>query len=207
MNTLHTLYTSSSRRCTLHTLHQHTVYTPHTLFTRAMCTPANSARADSVYPALSLNTLHIMHTYTSTPYTLHILHTQEIQYILHNAHILLPVLWTTYTPCALHPLSTMHILFTLHYNTLCTLYHSHCTHHAYTLFILHTLYPTPCTLSPPVLCTWCMMCTPLYSEQYTQYKDIYRRTIEMLQSVCIFKANCCLKVHNAHLMLSSPISE
>ena len=32
-----------------------------------------------------------------------------------------------------------------------------------------------------------------------QYKDVYRRTIEILQRARIFKANCCLKVHNAYL--------
>ena len=30
-----------------------------------------------------------------------------------------------------------------------------------------------------------------------QYKDVYRRTIEILQRAQIWKANCCLKVHNA----------
>ena len=39
-----------------------------------------------------------------------------------------------------------------------------------------------------------------------QYKDVYRRTIEILQRPHIFKINCCLKVHNAHLKLASPIS-
>ena len=39
-----------------------------------------------------------------------------------------------------------------------------------------------------------------------QYKDVYRRTIEMLQRACNFKVNCCLKVHNAHLKILSPIS-
>ena len=191
---------------TLHTLHPahcaHPAYPVHP----AICTPANSARTDSVYPVLSLNTLHIMHTYTSTPYTLHILQTLHIQYAACCTYPSACTLNNIHTLCSAH---SVHQAHPVHHaiNTLCTLYPSHCTHHAYTLFILHTLYPTPCTLSPPALCTWCMGCTPLYSEQYTQYKDIYRRTIEMLQSVCIFKANCCLKVHNAHLMLSSPISE
>ena len=39
-----------------------------------------------------------------------------------------------------------------------------------------------------------------------QYKDIYRRTIEIPQRSRTFQANCCLKVHNAHLKLLSPIS-
>ena len=39
-----------------------------------------------------------------------------------------------------------------------------------------------------------------------QYKDVYRRTIEMPQRSRTFKVNCCLKVHNAHLKLLSPIS-
>ena len=40
-----------------------------------------------------------------------------------------------------------------------------------------------------------------------QYKDFYRRTIEMPQHACTFKVNCCLKVHNVHLKLLSLISE
>ena len=39
-----------------------------------------------------------------------------------------------------------------------------------------------------------------------QYKDIYRRTIEMPQRAHIFKVDCCLDVHNAHLKLLLPIS-
>ena len=39
-----------------------------------------------------------------------------------------------------------------------------------------------------------------------QYKDVYRRTIEILQRAHIFKVNCCFKVHNANLKLASPIS-
>ena len=39
-----------------------------------------------------------------------------------------------------------------------------------------------------------------------QYKDVYRRTIEMLQRTRIFKVNKWLKVHNAQLKLTSPIS-
>ena len=33
----------------------------------------------------------------------------------------------------------------------------------------------------------------------SQYKDICRRTIEMLQCACILKVNYCLKVRNLHL--------
>ena len=40
----------------------------------------------------------------------------------------------------------------------------------------------------------------------SQYKDVYRRTIEMPQRARTFQVNCCLKVHNAHLKLLSPIS-
>ena len=39
-----------------------------------------------------------------------------------------------------------------------------------------------------------------------QYKDVYRGTIEMLQRARTFQLNCCLKIHNAHLKLLSPIS-
>ena len=39
-----------------------------------------------------------------------------------------------------------------------------------------------------------------------QYKDIYRRTIEILQCTHILKANCCLKVHNVPLTLASSMS-
>ena len=39
-----------------------------------------------------------------------------------------------------------------------------------------------------------------------QYKDVYERTIETLQRAAIFKVNYCLKVHNAHRKLVSPIS-
>ena len=38
------------------------------------------------------------------------------------------------------------------------------------------------------------------------YDDINRRTIEIPQHACIFKANYCLKVHNAPLILVSSIS-
>ena len=40
-----------------------------------------------------------------------------------------------------------------------------------------------------------------------QYKDVYRRTIEMPQRTRNFNVNCCLKVHNAHLNLLSPIRD
>ena len=39
----------------------------------------------------------------------------------------------------------------------------------------------------------------------TQCKNVYRRTIEIPQRTRIFKANYCLKVHNAHIKLASPI--
>ena len=39
-----------------------------------------------------------------------------------------------------------------------------------------------------------------------QYKDVYRRTIEMPQRARTFQVNCCLKVHDAHLKLLWPIS-
>ena len=32
-----------------------------------------------------------------------------------------------------------------------------------------------------------------------QYKDIFRKTIELLQRARILKVNYCLKVHNVHL--------
>ena len=34
----------------------------------------------------------------------------------------------------------------------------------------------------------------------TQYKEVYRRTIEILQWAPTFKVNCCFKVHNLHLL-------
>ena len=37
------------------------------------------------------------------------------------------------------------------------------------------------------------------------YKDVYMRTIEILQCAHIFKANCCLKVQDVHLKLALPI--
>ena len=40
----------------------------------------------------------------------------------------------------------------------------------------------------------------------SQYKDDYRRRIEIPQRTHSFQANCCLKVHNAPLKLPSPIS-
>ena len=39
-----------------------------------------------------------------------------------------------------------------------------------------------------------------------QYKDVYRRTIEMPERARTFQIICCLRVHNAHLKLLSPIS-
>ena len=39
-----------------------------------------------------------------------------------------------------------------------------------------------------------------------QYKDVYKRTIEIPQCTRIFKANWCLKFHNAHFKLPLPIS-
>ena len=35
-----------------------------------------------------------------------------------------------------------------------------------------------------------------------QYKDVYRRTIEIPQRAHIFKPNCCFKAHNAHINLA-----
>ena len=40
-----------------------------------------------------------------------------------------------------------------------------------------------------------------------QYKDVYRWTIEFSQHTHIFKVDCCLKVHNAHLKLVSSVSD
>ena len=40
-----------------------------------------------------------------------------------------------------------------------------------------------------------------YVFRNVQYKDVYGRTIEILQHASIFKTNCCLKVHNADLKL------
>ena len=39
-----------------------------------------------------------------------------------------------------------------------------------------------------------------------QYKNVYSSTIELPYRTRIFKANCCLKVHNVYLMLAMPIS-
>ena len=36
-----------------------------------------------------------------------------------------------------------------------------------------------------------------------QYKDVNRRTIEILQYACILKANCCLKVHNVPFYMAT----
>ena len=38
------------------------------------------------------------------------------------------------------------------------------------------------------------------------HEDVNRRNIEIRQGIRIFKANNCLKVHNAPLKLPSPIS-
>ena len=38
----------------------------------------------------------------------------------------------------------------------------------------------------------------LHVSRKPQYKDVYRRTIEMPQRARAFQVNCCLKVHNAH---------
>ena len=35
-----------------------------------------------------------------------------------------------------------------------------------------------------------------------QYKNVFRRTIEILRRAGFFKANCCLKVYNAHFKVS-----
>ena len=40
----------------------------------------------------------------------------------------------------------------------------------------------------------------------SQYKDDCRGTIEIPQRARIFKANCCLKIHNVHLNRASQIS-
>ena len=40
-----------------------------------------------------------------------------------------------------------------------------------------------------------------------QYKDVYRKTIEIPQRVHILRVNCFLNVHNAHFKLASKISE
>ena len=45
-----------------------------------------------------------------------------------------------------------------------------------------------------------------YNEMIPQYKNVYRRTIEIAQRYRIFKVNCFLKVHNAHQKLLLLIS-
>ena len=40
----------------------------------------------------------------------------------------------------------------------------------------------------------------------SHYKDIHRRTIEIVQRNRTLEDNCCLKVYNAHIKLASPIS-
>ena len=41
-----------------------------------------------------------------------------------------------------------------------------------------------------------------YPDRKAQYKEVYSRTIEILQRGSILKSNCCLKIHNAHLKVS-----
>ena len=38
------------------------------------------------------------------------------------------------------------------------------------------------------------------------YEDVCRRTVEVLQHASIFKADCCLEIHNADLKFVWPIS-
>ena len=56
-----------------------------------------------------------------------------------------------------------------------------------------------------VLCTPKLLVFPLDWQRRRIPKDVCKRTIEILKSARIFKVNCCLKVHNAHLNLVSPI--
>ena len=51
----------------------------------------------------------------------------------------------------------------------------------------------------------CRCSTAVALSRKPQYKDVCSRTIEMPQCARIFKVNCCLKVHNAHLQILSPI--
>ena len=39
----------------------------------------------------------------------------------------------------------------------------------------------------------------VYASRKAQYKDAYRRKIDILQRAHIFKVNCCFNVRNAHL--------
>ena len=52
----------------------------------------------------------------------------------------------------------------------------------------------------------CLISYIIHVSRKAWYEDVYRRTIEMLQRTRIFKANCCLKVQNAHFKLTLPIS-
>ena len=42
----------------------------------------------------------------------------------------------------------------------------------------------------------------IFISQKSQYKDVYRRTIEILHCAHILKTNCCLKAHNAHINIA-----
>ena len=53
---------------------------------------------------------------------------------------------------------------------------------------------------------WCKWYWIKYVSRNGQYKGVYRRTIEILQRASIFKARCCLKVHNAHVHLQLALS-
>ena len=53
---------------------------------------------------------------------------------------------------------------------------------------------------------WIFSKITLIVSRKAQYKDVYRRTIEIPQRAHIFTANSCLKVHNTHLKLASLIS-
>ena len=58
-----------------------------------------------------------------------------------------------------------------------------------------------------VLILWNFILTiPIHTEKL-RYKDVFERTIEILQRARIFKGNCYLKVHNAllKLLVVSPI--
>ena len=72
-------------------------------------------------------------------------------------------------------------------------------------------YIPSCTksLNVSILCSLSDILTKYYSDNVSrkpQYKDVYRRTVEMPQCAHTYQVNCCLKVHNAHLKLLSPIS-
>ena len=94
---------------------------------------------------------HNMHTciLCTCMLTLHHQHPAYPTDSAHSVHTLVPVLWTTYTPCALHPLSTKHILFTMQstHSAPCTLHTVHTMH-------IPCLSCIPCilhlALSPPL---------------------------------------------------------